>query len=162
INASTKHIYALNGTKVIELGYETHPYEPIKNPGVVHGVNQPGVHSYEDFQVTPDGHYALFSSVVPLTGYPNLGHSELYRYDAETGTIACPSCAPTGAVGGSNVSLSPHGLNLADDGRVFFTTRESFTLRDTNEKQDAYEWKDGKDALISTGIGHDDSALVTV
>ena len=40
--------------------------------------------------------------------------------------------------------LSPHGLNLAEDGRVFFTTLESFTLRDTNEKKDAYEWNDGK------------------
>src|SRR5262249_1900695 len=61
-----------------------------------------------------------------------------------------------------DVKLSPHGLNLADDGRVFFTTGESFTLRDTNEKKDAYEWNNGKIALISSGIGQDDSALVTV
>src|SRR5262249_7157531 len=99
---------------------------------------------------------------VPLTGYQNLGHYELYRYDAQGDSLACPSCAPTGAVGNSDVKLSPHGLNLADDGRVFFTTSESFTLRDTDEKKDAYEWNNGKIALISSGIGQDDSALVTV
>jgi hypothetical protein len=173
VNGSTKETYALNGTNIVKFGYEVVPYEPINNPAVVHGVQQAGVHDYEDFQVTPDGRYALFSSPVPLTGYQNLGHFELYRYEAESDELACPSCAPTNAVGNSDVKLSPHGLNLSDDGRVFFTTRESFTLRDTNEKEDAYEWclapneacpnaTRPRVAVISSGIGQDDSALVTV
>ena len=162
VRSSTKETFALNGTNVTRFGYKVVPYEPIDNPAVKHGVNQAAVHHYEDFQVTPDGRYAMFSSPVPLTGYQNLGHYELYRYDAQGDTLACPSCAPTGAVGNSDVRLSAHGLNLADDGRVFFTTLESFTLRDTNEKKDAYEWNEGKVALISSGIGQDDSALVTV
>ena len=122
VNAETKETFALNGSNVVKFGYEVVPYEPIDNPAVIHGVSDAAVHSFGDFQVTPDGRYALFSSPVPLTGYQTLGHSEIYRYDAQSDTLACASCAPTGAVGNSDVKLSPHGLNLADDGRVFFTT----------------------------------------
>ncbi len=161
VNPETKETYALNGSKVSRFGYEEIPYEPINNPAVTHGVRDAAVHHFGDFQVTPDGRYALFSSPVPLTGYQGLGHFEIYRYDAQDGSLLCPSCAPTGAVGNSDVKLSAHGLNLVDDGRVFFTTRESFTLRDTNEKADAYEWNAGKVSLISSGIGQGDSALVT-
>ncbi len=161
VNAETRETFALNGSNVVRFGYEDIPYEPIDNPAVTHGVRDAAVHHFGDFQVTPDGRYALFSSPVPLTGYQNLGHSEIFRYDAQSESLACPSCAPTGAVGNSDVRLSPQGLNLVDDGRVFFTTLESFTLRDTNEKKDAYEWDKGKVALISSGIGQDDSALVT-
>jgi hypothetical protein len=129
---------------------------------VVHAVRDSGTHSYEDFQVTPDGHYALFSSVVPLTGYENKGRSELYRYDTSSGMLVCPSCAPTLAPAQSDVTLTPYGLSLTDDGRVFFTTKDSFVLRDTNGRKDAYEWSNGKTQLISAGLGPDDSALLSV
>ena len=36
---------------------------------------------------------------------------------------------------------------------MFFTTLESFALRDTNEQRDAYEWTEGETQLISTGTG---------
>ena len=162
VNEATKHVYALNGAKVVEFGLEEVPYRPIDNAAVVHGVRQPGVRSFEDLQITPDGRYAVFSSPVSLTGYVNLGFDQVYRYDAQEDQLACPSCAPSGAVGGSDVRLSGSGLNVTDDGRVFFTSGEAFTLRDTNEKRDVYEWKDGKLGLISTGIGQYDSGLVTV
>jgi hypothetical protein len=158
----TKETVALNGNNAVKFGYQPVPYEPIDNPAVLHGVEQAGVHSFEDFQVSPDGRFALFASPVALTGYPNGDHYELYRYDTSNGELKCASCAPTNAVGKSDVKLAPHGLNLTDDGRVFYTTLESLTLRDTNEKKDAYEWNDGRVALISSGIGQDDSALVSV
>jgi hypothetical protein len=138
------------------------PYEPIDNPAVVHGVHDSGTHSYEDFQVTPDGRYALFSSVVALTGYKNQGHSELYRYDSASDEIVCASCAPTLQPAQSDVRLTPFGLSLTNDGRVFFTTKDSFTLRDTNGRTDAYEWSSGKTQLISSGLGPEDSALLSV
>ena len=34
---------------------------------------------------------------IPITGYDNDGHSEIFRYDAPEDTIACASCNPTGA-----------------------------------------------------------------
>ena len=162
VNGDTKETFALNGANITKFGYEVIPYEPINNPAIKHGVNQAAVHHFEDFQVSNDGQFAVFSSPVSLNGYQNLGHYEIFRYDSDGDSLTCPSCAPTGAAGGSDVRLSPHGLNLAEDGKVFFTTLESFTLRDTNEKRDAYEWNDGKVALISSGIGQDDSALATV
>jgi hypothetical protein len=161
VDATSKSVYVTTGTGILEFGLRPTPYEPINSPAVLHGVHRSAVHSYEDFQVTPDGHYAAFSSIVPLTEYPNLGHSEIFRYDADTQTLACPSCAPTGAVGASDTKLSGSGLNLIDDGRVFFSTKESYALRDTNEKQDAYEWNEGKVSLISSGIGQYDSGLAT-
>ena len=48
---------------MVEFGNEPVPYEPIDNPAVVHGVHDSGTHSYEDFQVTPDG-LTLFSTSV--------------------------------------------------------------------------------------------------
>jgi hypothetical protein len=165
VNAGTDHVYALNGNKAVEFELVVSPYEPIQSPAVLHGVHQRDVHSYEDFQVTPDGRFAVFSTPVPLTGYQNEGFEELYRYDADEDATECPSCAPTGAVGGSDVGLSRHGLNVADDGRVFFTTRESFALRDSNEATDAYEWSDlegsPKTGLISAGV-NSASALASV
>ena len=57
--------------------------------------------------------------------------------------------------------MSSNGLSLTDDGRVFFATREQLVLRDTNGTQDVYEWKDGKQQLISNGVGPQDSSLLT-
>ena len=161
INAATGHIYASRSPAVVEFGSEVVPYEPIDNPAVVHGVRDSGAHSYEDFQATPDGRYALFSSVLSLTGYNNQGHSELYRYDSTADTLDCPSCAPTLQPAQNDVKLTPYGLSLTDNGRVFFTTKDSFVLRDTNGKRDAYEWSSGKTQLVSAGLGPEDSALLS-
>jgi hypothetical protein len=162
VNAATKHVYATNGSNVLEFGTEVEPYLPIDNPVIVHGLDSPATHRYDDFQVTPDGRYAVFSTVVPLTGYTNLGHYQIYRYDLDSDEVACASCAPTNQPSQSDVKLTPFGLNLTDDGRVFFTTQESYALRDTNGKSDAYEWSSGRTELVSAGLGPAPSALLSV
>ncbi len=162
VNSETGHTYATNGSSVLEFGVEVEPYLPIDNPAITHGLNTPGTHRNDDFQVTPDGRYAVFSTVVPLTGYANLGHYQIYRYDLDSDAVSCVSCAPTNQPGQSDVKLTPYGLNLTNDGRVFFTTRESYALRDTNGRSDAYEWSSGRTELISPGLGPDDSALLSV
>ena len=136
----------------------------IDNKAIEHAVDDNATHSYGDFQVNPDGRYAVFASNVPLTGYPTLGRYQIYRYDTAGGEepLACASCASTGAATGFDTFLTASGLNLTDDGRVFFTTQESLALRDTNELTDAYEWSSGRTQLISLGIGPDNSGLVTV
>ena len=148
---------------MVEFGFEAVPYEPIDNPAVVHGVHDSGTHSYEDFQVTPDGRYALFSSVLladrlrepgPLRALP-LRHVVGRRSTARPARRRCSRRRTTS-------TLTPYGLSLTDDGRVFFTTKDSFVLRDTNGKTDAYEWSSGKTQLISSGLGPDDSALLSV
>jgi hypothetical protein len=163
VRSSNLHIFAgSNNNSVVELGYAVPPYTPIDHPAVIHGVEQSETHRFGDFQITPDGRYAVFASKQQLTPFKNRGFEELYRYDPSATSLVCVSCAPTGAAPASGTTLPEYGLAVSDDGRVFFTTRESFALRDTNEKLDAYEWNDGAIGLISTGIGRDDSGMVTV
>jgi hypothetical protein len=163
VNGANHHVFATRaGAFITEFGFEQVPYTPIDNPAIVHGVNTSGAHSYGDFQVTPDGRYAAFNSDQPLTSFPTLGFGEIYRYDSNAEQLDCASCPETGGSPSSSTSLAKFGLGLTDDGRVFFTTLESFTLRDTNEKLDAYEWSEGKQRLISPGIGNGDSGLMGV
>jgi hypothetical protein len=162
IDASDGHVYATSGNNIVEFGKVQPPFQPVGSPAVLHGSSQSGVHSFGDFQVTPDGRYAVFASTRSLTGYPNFRHSEVYRYDSDQKELACASCPPTLGAPVFDTALPNHGLALTDDGRVFFTTQESLALRDTNEKTDAYEWSNGRTQLISTGISPQDSGLVTV
>jgi DNA-binding beta-propeller fold protein YncE len=129
--------------------------------------------------------------------------TEVYLYNAAAGggagSLACVSCNPTGARPSGRelvVQAVPSGIwaaaqlpgwenqlyaerALAADGsRLFFDSFEALELRDTNGKQDAYEWEaagvgdcDAADPtfdagsggcvnLISGGEGEDDSAFV--
>jgi hypothetical protein len=115
-----------------------------------------------DFQVTPSGNDAVFTSTKSLTGFPNLEQSEIYRYDAPSQQMACASCPETEASPTSDTNLSSIGRNISDDGRVFFTSAEQLVLRDTNKKKDVYEWENGRIELVSTGGGSTGSGLVTV
>jgi sugar lactone lactonase YvrE len=161
INKATKHVYASTGSNVVDFGFEEIPYRPIDQIGVTHGISQAETHNFADFQVSSDGRYALFTSIQPLTNFLTSGHTEIYRYDAGTETLDCPSCANSEANPATDTILSPYGLGLSDDGRVFFTSQESFALRDTNDKKDAYQWENGRQQLLSTGLSPHDSGLVT-
>jgi hypothetical protein len=133
------------------------------NPAIVDAVRNNEVHSYADFQVTPSGEAAVFASGIPLTGIPNYGHTEIYRYAAPPAdALDCVSCPPSGAAPTGDATLSSFGLNIDDAGAAFFTSPDQLVLRDTNKKKDAYEWEDGAPQLISTGNSASDSGLVTV
>jgi hypothetical protein len=184
VNATTKHTYAscmdtffeggFKGT-VREFGYEQPSYEPIDHPSIDNGVHQPEVHTWGDFQVTPDAAYAAFTTGVPVkAGYDNGGKQEVYRYDLGSGDLLCVSCDPTGSQASTNSVLPPSGLGLLEDGRVFFNTGEALTLSDTNENLDAFEWSPKRDApggcaeaagcqqLISTGTSPHPSGVLGV
>jgi hypothetical protein len=157
-------------------------------------------------QVNADGTALAFMSRARpgFSGYDNTDQNsgaadyELYLYRAGTGTLVCVSCMPTGArptgrmfegtnnfqiwVSGSlPLALSqlhyPHVLS--DDGsRLFFHSYDPLSLRDTNGKQDVYEWEalgagnceeeslgfseavEGCVNLISSGESPSDSELV--
>ncbi len=162
VNSQSRHTYAANGGSVVEFGYQAPEHVLIDNPAVVHALEQPETHSFGDFQIMSNGRFAAFSSTRSLTGYATDGHSALYRYDAQDDTLECVSCPGTGINMTADVSLPPYGLGLTEDGRVFFTTAEQLVLRDTNSKRDAYEWKEGKQQLISGGISPLDSSMFTV
>lgn len=119
--------------------------------------------SFGDFQVAPSGAFAVFSSRVPLTGVPAFGHEAIYRYAAAGGgSVVCASCPTTRASLTADTELSTIGLNLSDDGRVFFTSTEPLALRDTGSSADVYEWEEGRIALITTGRSATPSGLLSV
>ena len=129
------------------------------NPAVTHGVSAAGVRNTADFYV--NGDFAVFPSRLPLTGYDNDGHAEVYRHAVQGGELDCASCAPTGVRATGNASLATRGSSLTDDGRVFFTSIEPLAPRDLNGKLDAYEWENGEVNLISTGSSQFDSGLLS-
>jgi hypothetical protein len=82
------------------------------------------------------------------------GCTEAFVYDFATATLSCASCNPSGARpqgppgprGETSVPTwgTPYeqARYLSDDGtRVFFQSLDSLVSRDTNRKQDVYEWE---------------------
>jgi hypothetical protein len=112
------------------------------DPLVLDSVKEAESRKTADFQVTPNGDFAVFGTTQPLTKtYENAGHSEIYRYDASTDTLDCVSCDPTGVEPSFDSTLASNGLSLTDPGQVFFTTDEPLAARDQDEKKDVYEWE---------------------
>jgi hypothetical protein len=146
------------------------------NPLVIDSVGSPGVRHTADFQITPSGNDAAFTSVLPLTGYDTAAHREIYRYDAPSEELACVSCSPTTEQATADASLPIQGLALSADGRVFFNSTEGLVDRDLNGREDAYEWEPqgsgpapvtcqtagGCVDLISTGISPLNASLFGV
>ncbi len=174
---------AAAGTEVAVFPSSLAPGPLIDNPALLDSVTEAGTRHTADFQVTPDGRFAAFTSTLPLppsTKYDNAGHSEIYRYDATTEELNCASCDPTGVKPSFGSTLASNGLSLTDDGRVFFTTAEPLVARDLDEKADVYEWEPAGTGncqessqgfskasgtcleLISTGTSPFDSGLLSV
>jgi hypothetical protein len=130
------------------------------NPLVRHAVSASEERDSADFQVTPDGTFAVFSSDRELTGYANAGYVQIFRFE-QGGGLDCISCTPTNAFPANDTELTSGALNLTDDGRVFFTTSEQLVLPDTNRLKDVYEWDEGAEYLVSTGLDTNDSGLFT-
>jgi hypothetical protein len=125
-------------------------------------------------RLTPDGHSLAFLSVETkaLSGYNNLilkGKScqpngvgenfeeenavdprcaEAYLYDAESGTLTCASCNPSGArpagptqlPGWSNAFEGPRFIS-EHGSRLFFESRDVLSALDMNGKRDVYEFE---------------------
>lgn len=130
------------------------------NPLIGHAISNAARRDSSDFQVTSDGRFAAFATDLALTGSSNAGHVQIYRYAAGGGLI-CASCAPTNAAPSTDTTLTTNGLNLIDDGRVFYTSAEQLVLHDTNRAKDVYEWDEGEIGLVSTGLDQSDSGLLT-
>lgn len=119
--------------------------------------------------LSSDGRVLVFGSTASLTGYANVDResgkadAEVYRYDAEGGSLVCISCNPGGArPTGRLVSYASESASsvptaamvpswenqihqprsVADDGnRVIFDSFDALLPADTNGKEDVYEWE---------------------
>ena len=78
------------------MGRLARPYDPqTDNPLVIDSVSAPGTRHTGDFQETPSGKDAVFTSTLALTGYDTgLIHREVFRFDESSG-VECPSCNST-------------------------------------------------------------------
>jgi hypothetical protein len=132
------------------------------NPLVLDSVGEADARRTGDFQVTADGRYAVFVSKLPLTGYDNDGHIEVYRFDAQTGSIDCASCPATGARTTGDAHLAARGLSLSDKGWVFFNSTDPLTPSDLNGAQDVFEWEDEEISPVSPGTSPIDSSLLSI
>lgn len=134
-------------------------------------------------RVTPDGRHLLFMTTSDagfagrggFAGYDQEGHRELYVYDAETGSLACASCNPSGAAATADAAIdvreseatgpatSDSAQALTDDGRrVFFNTADALVPEDVNDRSDAYEYdaETGTVHLLSSGTSTASSYVV--
>jgi hypothetical protein len=129
---------------------------------------------------TPDGRYLLFATDTEPTGYSNdeakpgecprlggaaaKGHCrEIYRYDADTGGLACISCDPSGQAPRSNAGFAELAGSetdpsagpvraISDDGAyAFFSSADPLVPQAENDTLNVYEWHEGRISLISGG-----------
>jgi hypothetical protein len=134
------------------------------NPLLLDSLQANATRKTGDFQTTPSGNYAAFTSNLPLSGVSTKGFRNVYRYAAGSGQLDCASCNTTGtdelnALGAGE--LAPNGLSLLEDGRLYFTSSARLVLLDGNGQKDVYEWSNGSQQLISAGAGPFDSALLS-
>jgi hypothetical protein len=137
-------------------------------------------------RTTSGGSVFIFESRASLAPYQNGGHSEIYRYDADDGSLLCLSCNPTGTAAASDAQLqsdppdllatfppvnaATHIANVTADGKaVFFQSADRLVSADHDGKSDVYEWEaqgtggcvkaDGCISLISGGQSAGDDYL---
>lgn len=128
-------------------------------------------------QVTKDGKFLLFASFAQLTPDDSDNAIDVYRYDAETGTLARVSVGENGFDANGNgwnekdeaanagfphfPGVSEPGVtaqvllgarSMTEDGsRVVFSTAEPLSPAATNGLLNGYEWHEGLVSLVSTG-----------
>jgi hypothetical protein len=128
--------------------------------------------STTSIEVDRDGESALLATGAALDPADTDGLSDIYRYDLDADAFAWLSRgyeengAYEALISHPGISLltwlPPKKFNaLSENGlRAFFTTPERLVAEDTNEVDDAYEWKDGELGLISAGSGAAGSEFV--
>jgi hypothetical protein len=136
-------------------------------------------------RTTPDGRFLIFQSHADLAPpYEGQGHSEIYRYDAEDGSLLCVSCDPSGAPATVDADLQSFGVGpptqsttlipgiTENGGEVFFQTSAALLPGDANVVLDVYAWQaegeggcerpSGCLALISSGQSDDPSYIYSM
>jgi hypothetical protein len=138
----------------------------------------------ERYNVSPDGRYVALITRSKLTAYDNVAAPgaycnrnisrprgqkdayipgeinvpcrEVYRFDAGTGILRCVSCNAEDKRPAGDALGAMGGPFLADDGRVFFTTKDALVPTDTDDMFSVYEYVEGHAQLISSGTSVED------
>ena len=129
-----------------------------------------GINNAQPFRqlaASPDGSVLAFADRLPVVpGRQTAGLPQIFVYETSRHELTCASCpadgsAPTalasiGTLSSNFVPTTPHLRNVSSDGSVFFTTATSLLAADVNDRIDLYEYRAGKQALISSGTGAQD------
>jgi hypothetical protein len=104
-----------------------------------------------------DGHILLLNTRAQLTADDSDGAGDLYRYNADAGTLvrvsrAAPGGADDGAFGMATASTGTYDTGYAEGGRwvsedgsdVVFTSKDALFPGDTNGVEDSYLWREGQ------------------
>jgi hypothetical protein len=130
-----------------------------------------GAYRYAGEAMTPDGSVVIFKTadarLNALTGSDNGGQDQYYRYDDRDGSLICVSCprdgSPPGQVGDmpAQTDIGPNTGTLDENGDFVFITSAPLVGADQNTAQpgewpvygnDVYEWRDGRQMLVTTGM----------
>jgi hypothetical protein len=118
-------------------------------------------------QSTPDGRYLVFTTATQLLDTDTDAARDVYRYDADTGTLTRVSTNVFGVAGnGEGFDAFTQGEKepgtgspgkvvhpaISDDGKkIVFVTEEALSAVDGNAETDVYLWTPSRVFLISTG-----------
>lgn len=104
-------------------------------------------------RVSAEGGRLAFVSSASLTGYANVGKTEVFLYSAPSKSLLCVSCSPFGktplgpssipaarGAGGAPPAHEPRALS-ADGNRLFFDSVDRLVSADTNKAPDVYQWQ---------------------
>lgn len=108
---------------------------------------------------------------VQVSGYEPGACAEIFLYDSASATLRCASCNPDNSppsgpavirFPAKNFNIEDRVAyperNIAEDGRVFFDTRDQLSPNDTNGRRyDVYEYYQGELHLLSSGTSTADS-----
>jgi hypothetical protein len=115
--------------------------------------------------ITADGRTLMFATSAPLTPTDTDSDTDVYRYDAATGTLQELSIGTDGRGNGdfpvtfgqagnvASLEQDPLRYMSTDGKRAFFLTNEALVPEDVNQASDVYEWADGNVGLITSGTG---------
>jgi hypothetical protein len=141
---------------------------------IAHLENDGGV-GLSNYATSDDLRYLAFTSNSRPTGFDNTDPdctgpgnacSEVFVYDAVKDALSCATCVGdhdrnvASSLGPQDSTVSNYVSRVVlDDGTVFFTSGEALVAEDSNGRNDAYRWKDGKVSLISSGTSPEDSVF---
>jgi hypothetical protein len=160
-----------------EDGKEVNPFIRSLGAGIgEYGDWQPGL-GQRTARVTGRGNSVVFMSSLRLKavgfpeGYENDGLDEVYSYQAESNQLFCVSCSTSGERPESNLETEEGHvaaflpISWSDTylpqwvsdggGRVFFDSAVPLVPRDTNGRQDVYEWERAGVGSCSGGLAVD-------
>jgi hypothetical protein len=112
--------------------------------------------------VSADGRFLAFTSTAHLTPGDTSSGSQLFEYDAQTGSLVRASIGEDGYDDNGN-DAAPEGIfQAADDGAVLFGSRSPLIPEAVSGAISVYEYREGSVYLISSGLDAGGSYLVGV